>query len=89
MKKVLFLLVLLCAIAQGTWAQEPYITDVIVIGDDDSGDADDKYHDYERAGWIGKVRDLNDGASGHYIYLMYKMNTSTGSSGTPITDFYL
>lgn len=87
--KTIFLLAALLLMAQGAWAQEPFITDVVLVGDNDSSDADDKYHAYENAGWIGKVRDLNDGAGGHYIYLLYKVNTSTGSSGTPISDFYL
>ena len=90
MRKILFLLVLLCAMTtQRAWAQQAYITDVVVIGDSDDDDAEDLYHNYEGAGWIGKVRDLNDGAGGHYIHLMYKTNNSPQNSGTPINDFYL
>ena len=89
-KKIFFLLVLLCAMTtQRAWADQEYITDVIVIGCNDDDDADDLYRAYQNQGWIGIGRDLNDGAGGYYIYLMYKTNNSPGSSGTAINDMYL
>ena len=57
------LLITLFAFGQISWAQ--IITDVVVIGANDDDDADWYYDNYEGAGWIGKVRDLNDGAGGH------------------------
>jgi hypothetical protein len=84
MKKYLFLTIaLLCAVAQGAKAE--FITNIVVVGDDDSGDADDLYEKYTKAGWIGCDQDLNDGVGGHYIYLVFQK----GNSGTPITHLYL
>ena len=61
-----------------------YITDVMIaIGKSNR----DKYvTDY---GWTAIDYDLNAGAGGAFVYLLYKTTNSTGSSGTPITDFYL
>ena len=88
LRKTLLILLALFAFGQISWAQT-FITDVVVIGANDDDDADWYYDNYEGAGWIGKVRDLNDGAGGHYIYLMYKTNNSPQNSGTAINDFYL
>lgn len=87
MKKILFLLVLLCGAAQGAWAD--YVTDIVVIGHDSERQFGYLYDNYKGAGWIGIDRDLNDGAGGHYIHLVYKTNKSPQNSGTPITDLYL
>jgi len=81
--KNLILSLLLCAVAQGAWAD--YITNIKVIGYDSSMDANFYYGQYTKAGWIGCDKDLNDGAGGHYIYLVFQQ----GNSGTPITDLYL
>lgn len=75
LRKTLLLLFALLAFGQISWAQA-FITDVVVIGADDDDDADWYYGSYEYFGWIGTSRDLNDGAGGHYIYLMYKTNNS-------------
>ena len=88
LRKSLLILFALVAFGQISWAQA-YITDVVVIGANSSGDADWYYDNYVGAGWEGKERDLNDGAGGHYIHLMYKTNNSPQNSGTPINDFYL
>ena len=81
--KNLILSLLLCAVAQGAWAD--YITNIKVIGYDSSMDASYYYRQYTNNGWIGCDKDLNDGAGGHYIYLVFQR----GNSGTPITDLYL
>lgn len=89
MKKMIFLLgTLLFTVAQGAWAQS-YITDVMVVGADDDDEAEAYYDYYTSQGWSGIWKDLNNNAGGHYIYLMYKTNTSPGSSGRAITDFFL
>ncbi len=91
-KKFILLMSLVAMLAMapvGLQAQQAFITDVVVVGADDDDDADWYYDNYEGAGWIGKVRDLNDGAGGHYIHLMYKTNYSPQNSGTAINDFYL
>ena len=84
-RKTLLLLFALLAFGQISWAQ--FITDVIVVGADNS----DNWHfgAYQNNGWIKKDKDLNDGASGHYIYLFYKTSSSPDNSGTAINDFYL
>ena len=88
MKKHLFLTIaLLCAIAQG--ARADYVTDIVVIGHDSERQLGFLADSYRGAGWICLDRDLNDGAGGHYIYLVYKTNASPQNSGTPITDLYL
>ena len=82
-QKLLFLFALLCAVAQGARAE--FITNIVVVGDDDWGDAVDLYEKYTKAGWIGCDQDMNDGVGGHYIYLVFQK----GNSGTPITHLYL
>ena len=73
--------------AQRAWAD--YVTDIVVIGHDSERQVGYLYDNYKGAGWIGIDRDLNDGAGGHYIHLVYKTNKSPQNSGTPITDLYL
>ena len=87
MKKILLLSLLLCAGVQQIWAD--YVTDIVVIGHDSERQVGYLYDNYKGAGWIGIDRDLNDGAGGHYIHLVYKTNKSPQNSGTPITDLYL
>ena len=68
-----------------------YITDVMLVGDYWKSDATAGYNSYVQQGWTGINVDLNEGAgtTSHYIYLLYKTNNSLGTSGVPITDFYL
>ena len=68
-----------------------YITDVMLVGDYWKSDATAGYNSYVQQGWTGINVDLNEGAgtTSHYIYLLYKTNNSPGTSGVPITDFYL
>ncbi len=61
-----------------------YVTDVMIaVG---KGNKNTKVNE---EGWTAIEKDLNAGAGGSYVYLLYKTNKSTGSSGRPITDFYL
>ena len=91
MKKYLFLTIaLLCGVVQGARAQsQEYITDVIVIGCDNTTDVNALWYSYVNDGWRGVDYDLNKGAGGHFIYLMYKTNKCVGSTGSPINDLYL
>ena len=68
-----------------------YVTDVMLVGDYWKSDATAAYNSYVQKGWTGINVDLNEGAGtfSHYIYLLYKTNNSPGTSGVPITDFYL
>jgi hypothetical protein len=88
-RKIIFVILALIAFGQRAWAQS-YITDVMVIGDPDQREASDLYDSFESQGWTGINRNLNSGTDdGYYIYLMYKTESSSHSSGTPITDLYL
>ena len=80
--KRLFLLIIsaLLMTAQRAWAD--YVTDIVVIGHDSERQVGYLYDNYKGAGWIGIDRDLNDGAGGHYIHLVYKTNKSPQNSGT-------
>ena len=91
MKKItvfLAFVLALFAFGQRTWAQT-YITDVMVIGYTTQNEASDAYESFESQGWTGINYNLNSGTNGYYIYLMYKTNSSSHTSGTPITDLYL
>ena len=81
MKKFFFCLFVLIGVVQGILATE-YITDVMII-------ADQNKSTYTAQGWTVIDYDLNKGAGGKFIYLLYKTNNSPGSSGTAITDIYL
>ena len=87
--KRLFLLIIsaLLMTAQRAWAD--YVTDIVVIGHNSGKQIGYLYDNYKGAGWICLEKDLNDGAGGHYIHLVYKTNKSPQNSGTPITDLYL
>ena len=63
-----------------------YVTDVMVIGDDSSGDVEDLYESkYQPYGWKLIDYDLNKGAGGHDIYLLYKTGTDVTKA---ISDLY-
>lgn len=85
--KTLFLFVALFAFTQGVWA-ETFITDVMVIAGDQS-QTDGYKTQLQNQGWTVIDNDLNAGAGGKFIYLLYKTNESSGSSGTAVTGFYL
>lgn len=90
MKKLLhiiFLFFSLFAFAKGVWAQT-FITDVMIISGDQSQTNGYKTQ-FQNQGWTVINNDLNAGAGGKYIYLLYKTNESSGSSGSAITGFYL
>ena len=64
-------------------SQYEYITDVIIVNSKNSKNA------RMNEGWTAIDYDLNKGAGGSYVYLLYKTTKSMGSSGEPITDFYI
>ena len=69
-KRFFICLVALLGIATGTWA-ENYITDVMLIGGGKST-ANDLKAKYQGEGWQVIDKDLNAGAGGAYIFLLYK-----------------
>ena len=73
---------LLLMTVQGAWAQ--YITDVMVIGHKEESSITALRDKYRNQKWTIVDWDLNDGAGGSYIFLMYKTGSSNG-----ITGFYL
>ena len=85
--KILSLFVALFAFTQGAWS-ETFITDVMVIAGD-QGQTNDYMNQLQNQGWTVINNDLNAGAGGKFIYLLYKTNESSGSSGTAVTGFYL
>ena len=68
-----------------------FITDVMVIGNNDETEFYDLQDYYEGQGWTAINKDLNAGCGGYsdYIHLLYKTTASTYNSGTPITGFYI
>ena len=67
-----------------------FITDVILIGTSDESDKDDLISKYTDQGWSLIDNDLNAGAGGDYIYLLYKSVENTdGLNRGYITDFYI
>lgn len=82
------LVVLLTALMPtGLRAQTEYVTDVMVIGSDYSGGIDYIYeHMYQPYGWKRIDYDLNKGAGGKYINLLYRTDTDFADA---ITDIYL
>ena len=83
-------LTLLCSL---TVRATEYVTDVMLIGGGSSAELDSLKLAYTDQDWTAVNYDLNGGISwgGNVqgILLLYKTTSSTGSSGTPITDFYL
>ena len=90
MKKYLLLLIAIVACVTG-WAEDYYITDVMVIGGS-KREVDFLKVSYMALGWTVIDQDLNAGcsSSSDYIYLLYKnASESTDSVGAFITDFYI
>ena len=68
-------------------AQTEYVTDVYVIGSDYESTIDDLYEkSFKPYGWKRINYDLNKGARGHYVNLLYKTGTDVTEA---ITDIYL
>ena len=66
-----------------------FITDVMVAGNKDQTDFNSLISSLVSAGWSDTNQDLNQNAGGAYIHLLYKKQSSTGNTGTPITGFYI
>ena len=87
MKKIFLLLIAMIA-TTAVWAED-YITDVMVIGGSKS-ETNALKASYTAQGWTVIDQDLNAGASGDYIFLLYKKaSESNAGYGTFITDIYL
>jgi hypothetical protein len=90
MLRAAMLLVTFIASTQGAWSKD-FITDVMVIGNNNETAFYNLQSDYEDEGWTAINKDLNAGCGDNtdYIHLLYKKQSSPGSSGTPITGFYI
>ena len=78
-KTILILLFALVCVVQGIWA-ETYITDVMIaVGKGNK-------NTLVNQGWTAIEKDLNAGAGGSYVYLLYKTGTNKNFA---ISDFYL
>ena len=82
--KILLSLFALLSFVQGAKA-DGYVTDIMTV----SGSSNSVKNQYLEQGWRNAGLDLNSGAGGAFVYLLYKTSNDNGSSGTPVTDVYL
>ena len=68
-----------------------FITDVMVAGNKNQNDFNALIGNLEEQGWTDINQDLNQGcgSGSDYIHLLYKKQSSSGNTGTPITGFYI
>ncbi|MBQ5958343.1 MAG: InlB B-repeat-containing protein [Bacteroidales bacterium] len=68
-----------------------FITDVMVAGHKNQSDFNTLIENLQQQGWTDINQDLNQGcgSGSYYIHLLYKKQSSSGNSGTPITGFYI
>ena len=86
-RAMMVLAVLFTALTAGA---TEFITDVMVIGTLEKTDKDALLSKYQNEGWSYIEKDLNAGAGGDYIYLLYKSEANTdGVNHGYITDFYI
>ena len=83
-RTILLSLFALLSFVQGAKA-DGYVTDIMTIAGGSSNIKDP----YLKQGWKYAGFDLNSGAGGDFVYLLYKTSGDNGSSGTPVTDVYL
>ena len=65
-----------------------YITDVKLIGGSQS-EVNSLANNYALKGWLVNEQNLNEGAGGDVIYLLYKMGSVASANQSFITDIYL
>ena len=58
-----------------------FITDVMLIGNKNETEFKNLQDKLEKEGWTAIKKDLNAGAGGDYIYLLYKSEENGGSGG--------
>ncbi len=87
MRAMMVLAVLLTAL---TADATEFITDVKLIGYKNKTQFDNLQDKLEKEGWTAIKKDLNAGAGGDYIYLLYKSEENNdGKNHGYITDFYI
>ncbi len=85
MRRICFLAAALLLSATSLFAQT-FITNLTVVGSKDYQEARNQVDGMKRLGFQCIEKDLNAGAGGGYIYLMY---TTDPKYGSPITDIYI
>ena len=70
-------------------AETSYITDLMLIGKNNKTEAQELKNQYVAQGWIAIDQDLNAGAGGDYIYLLYKVGGLASANQSFITDIYI
>lgn len=68
-----------------------FITDVMVAGNKNQSQFNTLIQNLQGQGWTDISQDLNQGCGSNsdYIHLLYKKQSSSGNTGTPITGFYI
>ena len=85
MKKFLLILSILIAMVAQAKADN-FVTDVMVIGGTQD-ETNSLKAQYQNQGWTVVNQNLNQGAGGDYIYLLYKTDTDANPDATFISDF--
>ena len=85
MKKLLLILSILVAMVAHAMADN-FVTDVMVIGGTQA-ETNALKTQYQSQGWTFVNQDLNQGAGGDYIYLLYKTDSDANPDATFITYF--
>ena len=73
-------------LAVNSASKQRYITDVMVVGADSNDELLKLCEEYAQEGWTQLPTDLNEGAGGQYVYLLYKTGTDPERA---IKDLYL
>ena len=73
-------------LAVNSASQQRYIKEVMVVGADENTDLLKLCEEYKQEGWTQLPTDLNEGAGGQYVYLLYKTTTDPEQA---IKDLYL
>lgn len=83
--RVAVMLVMLMGVSMYAKAEE-YITDIVVLGAEDSGGINNVAKQYREWGWTVVTSDLNSGTGGWYIYVAYKTSSSADPQTGYVTD---
>lgn len=72
-----------------TWAKCDFFTDVVLVGGS-KNEVNQLIESYKAEGWTLINKDLNAGAGGDYVYLLYKKASDLDmDEGNFITEFYI
>ena len=83
--RLLVMALMLVGASTSIHAQE-YITEIMTIGAENSNDAKKVRDEYTKKGWTVLNNDLNRGARGWYIYIIWKTSSNANPEKGYITD---